>query len=108
METVYRCNKCDYDLKLYRSILDKNIKLAALPTKNLKWYQFNDSNKDMYNDQLKTSAATGTGASRIIYSTDRMSNAEVEAALNETYQTMKPLYAQFSNFLDYYVNQITK
>ena len=88
--------------------LDKNIKLAALPTKNLKWYQFNDSNKDMYNDQLKTSAATGTGASRIIYSTDRMSNAEVEAALNETYQTMKPLYAQFSNFLDYYVNQITK
>ena len=37
-----------------------------------------------------------------------MSNAEVEAAMNETYQTMKPLYYQFSNFMDFFANKLTK
>lgn len=88
--------------------LANTIKLAALPLEDLDWFQFEDKNPDMYKTQLSTSAAIGTGASRSIYSTDRMSNAEMEAALNETYQTMKPLYYQFGNFMDFYVNQITK
>ena len=88
--------------------LSSIVKLAALPVENLKWYQFEDKNSDMYKDQLQASAAVGTGASRIIYSTDRMSNAEVEGALNEIYQTMKPLYYQFGNFMDFFVNQQTK
>lgn len=88
--------------------LGNNVKLAALPTENLKWFQFTDTNKDAYSDQLTTSAGVGTGISRVIYSTDRMSNAEVEAALNEVYQTMKPLYYQFGNFLEFFINQFTK
>lgn len=91
-----------------KSGLGSIVKLAALPVENIKWYQFEDKNPDMYKDQLQTSASVGTGASRIIYSTDRMSNAEVEAALNEVYQTMKPLYYQFGNFMDFFVNQQTK
>ena len=62
----------------------------------------------MYETQLSTSAAVGTGLSRVIYSTERMSNAEVEAAMNETYQTMKPLYYQFSNFIEFFANKLTK
>lgn len=88
--------------------LNNATKLAAMPLKNLKWYQFEDKNDDMYSNQLSTSAAVGTGLSRIIYSTDRMSNAEIEAAMNETYQTMKPLYYQFSNFMDFFANKLTK
>lgn len=88
--------------------LGSTVKLAALPLKNIKWNQFEDSNPKMYEEQLATSAAVSSGVSRIVYSTDRMSNAEVEASLNELYQTVKPLYAQFGNFLDFYVNQLTK
>ena len=95
-------------MTLAKAGLSSTVKLAALPTENLKWYQFNDSNPDMLSTQLKSTAAQGIGASRIIYASDRMSNAEVEASLNEIYQTMKPLYYQFNNFLDYYVNQMTK
>ena len=95
-------------MKLAKDGLSSLVKLAALPTENLKWFEYEDKNPNMYSTQLKTSAATGIGASRIIYASDRMSNSEVEAALNEIYQTMKPLYSQFNNFLDYYVNQITK
>lgn len=87
--------------------IGSSIKLAALPVKNAKMYQFEDKTPDSYTNQLTTTAGIGTGISRVIYSSDRMSNAEIEAALNETYQTMRPMYAQFNNFLDFYVNQMT-
>lgn len=88
--------------------LSNKIKLAALPVKGLNFYQFEDKNADMYSNQLASAAGVGTGISRVIYSSDRMSNAEIEAALDEVYETMKPMYAQFSNFLEFYVGQITK
>ena len=83
-------------------------KLAALPVENAKFYQFQDSNANMYANQLATSAGVGSGVSRVIYSSDRQSNAEIEAGLNDMYQTMKPLYAQFGNFMEFYANQLTK
>lgn len=88
--------------------LSDSIKLAALPVKNLKFYQYEDKNQDMYATSLKNTAGVGSSISRVIYSSDRMSNAEIEAALNEVYQTMRPLYSQFSNFLEFYVNRMTK
>ena len=88
--------------------LGETVKLAALPTENTKWYQFNDSTPEMYTNQLSTSAGVGSGVSRVIYSSDRMSAEEVRAGIIDQYNTMKPLYRQFSNFLDYYVNKLTK
>lgn len=87
--------------------LGSSIKLAGLPLKDVEWYQFEDKNNDMYSTQLKTSAGVGTGISRVIYSSDRMSNAEMEAALTEVYETMRPMYEQFSNFMEFFVNQQT-
>lgn len=88
--------------------LGNNIKLAALPLESPNMYQFNDTNSDMYKDQLATTAGIGSGVSRVIYSSDRMSNAEIEAGIIDQYNTVKPMYYQFQNFMEYYVNQITK
>ena len=87
--------------------LKNTVKLAAMPLENIKFFQFEDKNPDSYTNELTTTAGIGTGISRVIYSSDKMSNSELEAALNEVYQTMKPMYAQFNNFLDFYVNQMT-
>ena len=87
--------------------LKNTVKLAAMPLENIKFFQFEDKNPNSYTNELTTTAGIGTGISRVIYSSDKMSNAELEAALNEVYQTMKPMYAQFNNFLDFYVNQMT-
>lgn len=96
-------------LSLVKSGLgDSLIKVAAMPTEDNKFYQFQDYTPDMYKTQLSTTVASGSSISRVIYSSDRMSNAEVEAAMGEVYATMKPLYSQFNNFMDYYVNQMTK
>ena len=90
-----------------KSGLNGAAKIAAVPLANIKYFQFEDKNPNSYTNELTTTAGIGTGISRVIYSSDKMSNAELEAALNEVYQTMKPMYAQFNNFLDFYVNQMT-
>ena len=90
-----------------KSGLNGVAKVAAVPLANIKYFQFEDKNPNSYKNELTTTAGIGTGISRVIYSSDKMSNAELEAALNEVYQTMKPMYAQFNNFLDFYVNQMT-
>lgn len=84
------------------------IKLAALPTENTKFYQFTDNTPDMYKDQLSTSAAVGSGVSRVIYSSDRMSNAEVEAGIIDQYNTVRPMYQQFNEFMNFFGNQLTR
>lgn len=90
-----------------KSGLNGAAKIAAVPLANIKYFQFEDKNPNSYTNELTTTAGIGTGISRVIYSSDKMSNAELEAALNEVYQTMKPMYSQFNNFLDFYVNQMT-
>lgn len=94
-------------MSLVKKGLQRTIKAVAVPLENIKFFQFEDKNPNSYTNELTTTAGIGTGISRVIYSSDKMSNAELEAALNEVYQTMKPMYAQFNNFLDFYVNQMT-
>lgn len=88
--------------------LPKEFKAVAMPTENTKMYQFSDNNKDMYETQLVNSAGTGSSISRVIYSSDRMSNAELQYATEAQYQIMKPLYNQFANFLEFWANKLTK
>ena len=83
-------------------------KAVAMPTENIKWFQFNDSNTSMYENQLANSAGVGSGISRVIYSSDRMSNAEIEAGIIDQYNTVKQVYSQFNNFLEFFANQLTK
>lgn len=83
-------------------------KAVAMPTENIKWFQFSDSNPTMYEQQLSNSAGVGSGISRVIYSSDRMSNAEIEAGIIDQYNTVKQVYSQFNNFLEFFGNQLTK
>ena len=83
-------------------------KAVAMPTENIKWFQFSDSNPTMYEQQLSKSAGVGSGISRVIYSSDRMSNAEIEAGIIDQYNTVKQVYSQFNNFLEFFGNQLTK
>lgn len=87
---------------------NQTTRIVAMPTENTKWFQFSDSNPDMYQDQLFNSSGVGSGISRIIYSSDRMGNVELEAAITDQYNTVKQTYAQFNNFLDFFVNKLTK
>lgn len=88
--------------------LDSRVKAVAMPVEDVDFYQFNDSNTDMYTDQVSTTTGIGSGLSRVIYSSDRMSSAEIQYAAETQYNLMKPMYAQFANFLNYFGNKLTK
>lgn len=108
-------NQFSIDLKTLGALMGKvkqglssTIKAVAMPTAENKFYQFEDKNPNMYSTQISSTAGIGSNVSRVIYSSDRMSNAEIEAGQNETYQTMRPLYDQFSKFMNFFGNQLTK
>lgn len=88
--------------------LDSRVKAVAMPTENTHFYQYQDTNKDMYDNRLKTSAGSGSSMSRVIYSSDKMGNAELQYATEAQYQIVKPMYYQFENFMNYFGNKLTK
>lgn len=94
--------------KVRQGLNSEKVKIAAMPTQNNKLFQFNDANSSMYENQLANSAGVGSGVSRIIYSSDRMSNAEIEAGIIDQYNTVKQVYSQFNNFLNFFANKVTK
>ena len=87
--------------------LQNNVKMVALPLEDIKGWQFTDSNTNMVENQNKISAADGASATTLIYTSDKMSQFELENAIYSDYCFMKPLYNQFSQFLNFYINKKT-
>jgi hypothetical protein len=95
-------------LQIVKQAIGKHIVVGAMPAEENKWYQYKDENTSMAETQVKTTLASGAGASRILYSSDKMSQEEIRNAILADYNVMRKVYAQFNNFLDFYVNQLTK
>lgn len=95
-------------MNIVKRAIGKYVAVGAMPAKNIDWYQYEDKNTSMYTDQLQNSIATGASASRILYATDKMSQEEVRNAIITDYNLMSRLYLQFNNFLNFYVNKLTK
>lgn len=95
-------------MNIVKQALGKYVGVGAVPAQNIKWYQYKDQNTEMYNQQLQSASSQGTSGSRIIYSTDKMSQEEIRNAILTDYGIMSNLYVQFNNFLEFYVNKLTK
>ena len=95
-------------LQIVKQAIGKHIVVGAMPAEENKWYQYKDENTSMAETQVKSTLASGAGASRILYSSDKMSQEEIRNAILADYNVMRKVYTQFNNFLDFYVNQLTK
>ena len=95
-------------MSLVKQGLDKNISNVATPTVDPRFMQFQEYNDNMYKNQIKAGIGQGASASRLLFADDKMSESEIKNAIRTDYNIVKPLYNQFSNFLNYYVNQKTK
>jgi len=94
-------------LKLVKNGLNESINAVAMPTKDPKMYQFKDENTDMVNNNLKTSVGQFASGSRLLFVNDKMSETEAKCAIITDYNLVEPLYRQYENFLNYYVNRKT-
>lgn len=88
--------------------LPKEFFAVAMPTENSKMYHYEDANVNASLNQNKVTGAVGASASRLIYATDRMSNTELENAIQVDGNLLKALYSQFQNFLEFWANKRTK
>ena len=87
---------------------NKNIKIGAMPTEVNKMWQFQDYNEKMYADHNLDTSALGASATRVIYSTDKASEAELIAQITTDAGEVMKMYYQFTNFLNFFVNKKTK
>ena len=95
-------------MKLVKLGLSESVNAVAMPTNENKFYQFENKNPNMLENQLKISAGNGVSASRVIYSSDKVTKDELEAQITNDYNIVKKVYNQFNNFLDFYVNKKTR
>lgn len=88
--------------------LDGILKLAALPLENQKFHTVTDTNPNMNTTQIQDNATLGISASRLLYATGHISEAEVVAMIQNDANPLIKLYSQFEQFLNFFVNQKTK
>jgi hypothetical protein len=95
-------------LSLVKRGLNSNINAVAMPTASPKLYQFADSNADMVKNAVDNTVGQAVSASRIIYSSDKMSETEAKNAIITDFNMVAHLYPQFEHFLNFFVNKKTR
>lgn len=95
-------------MKLVKAGLSDAVQAVGMPVENIHYYQFENNIDGAVEKQLKVQSGSGASATRIIYSDDRASQDELKAQISNDYQFVKRVYAQFENFLNYYINKKTK
>ena len=94
-------------LQLIQNSFVKNIKPVSLPLENHKLSQFVDNSPLMAQYQLQNSSSQGASASPLIYNTGNLAQFAMEQAVETDYQVVAPLYEQFNNFLNFFINKKT-
>lgn len=84
------------------------IKIGAMPLKNVKSHQYVDNNKDMANNALSNTVANITSLGRVVSSTEKLGVLEVQLAAEEQYKLMAGIYPQLSAFMTYQISRICK
>ena len=94
-------------LAVVKSAVGESIKVAGFPLQNVQGMSFPAEN-EVYSSYWKTALATSGVNTNLIFTSDvRPNSLESQLSLNVDEQLMYSLYPQFSNFLEYYVNQRT-
>lgn len=94
-------------LALMKAGLPSVIKIASAPLENIEGIEFSGDN-EIYDSYLSTSASSTGINSRLLYSKDRQNILETKTSLDVDLNILRPVYYQFENSLEYWINQKTK
>ena len=93
-------------LALVKSGLPSAIKVIAAPLEDMQGIEFK-GNEKLYDSYLSTAASSSGINSRLLYSKDRQNVLETKISVEVDTNVLKPVYAQFSNMLEYWINKKT-
>lgn len=81
--------------------------IINIPSDKIDTHEFTVTDKDSYSNFLKTISSM-LGGGRSIFSTDKQTAEETRLSLNIDEMLVEKMYEQFEDFLDYYINRLTK
>lgn len=95
-------------LGLIRSSLDSVIKMGAAPFDDVKAIDFGVSDQNILEDHNKNMSSSSGMNSRLLYATDKMTSEETRNSISVDTYMMTPVYHQFADFIEFYINKKTK
>lgn len=87
--------------------LGDSFNIINIPSDRIDTHEFSVTDKDSYANFLRT-VSSMLGGGRSIFSTDKQTAEETRLSLNIDEMLVEKMYSQFENFLDFYVNRLTK
>jgi hypothetical protein len=94
-------------LALLKSGLADVVKVGAAPLEDMQGVSF-PLDTPFYQDYLKTTTSSSGVNSRLIYTLDKNNAIESQLSINVDEFLMTYVYPQFSDFLEYHINKLTK
>lgn len=95
-------------MQLVTSGLNNCVKSIAMPLEDTKGWQYQNSEPNLLSNHLKTISGEGASASELIYHTENLSQFAMQSAQENDFGTISPLYEQYANLLNIFVNRKTK
>lgn len=95
-------------LGVARQGLNKQIGLVALPLESIETVEFDTSDKNIVTDYIQNMAKQGISSSDVLFSQDKLNSHQSKLASAVDINFILSLYPMFANFIEYYVNSLTK
>lgn len=95
-------------LGVARKGLNKQIGLTALPVDKVETVEFDTNSTNMEVEQTETVAKQSVSESSVLFHQDKLSVHESKLAAAVDSNIVKTMYPMFANFVEYFVNNLTK
>lgn len=95
-------------LGVARKGLNKQIGLTALPVDKIETVEFDTDQQNLETDQTDTIAKQSIASSSVLFHQDKLSVHESKLAAAIDSNIIKAMYPMFSNFVEYFINRLTK
>lgn len=95
-------------LGVARKGLNRQIGLVALPMDSIETVDFDVNNNNIEEDYLSNTASQSIASFQSIYATEKLNSHQSKLASAIDMNFVNSMYDMFSNFVEYYVNRLTK
>ena len=95
-------------LGLLRQGLDDAIKVGGAPFEDIKTLEFDGGDKSILKDYTQTTISMSGTNSRLLFGTDKPNALETQLSVDIDEFLTTHVYPQFENFLEFFVNKITR
>lgn len=95
-------------LGVARQGLNKQIGLVALPMDSIETVDFDVDSNNIEEDYLSNNAAQSVASYQSLYATEKLNSHQSKLASAIDMNFVNAMYDMFSNFVEYYVNSMTK